>query len=131
MSRAAASAAVTGLGWRFILGAARTTVRAESLRVAAEAATAIAAAAGPAAEGRLLADLRGGQLILTVQNPSGGMLTEAEAELVGQVSTTLADLGLAPDAGVRAAESRVGAAESRVRAAPDTGRARGRRRAGV
>ncbi len=117
MSRAAASAAVTGVGWRFILGVARTTVQAESLRAAAEAAMAIAAAAGPAADGRLLADLRGGQLILTVQNPSGGLLTEAETRLVGQVSATLADLGLAPDAGVRAAESRADAVESSVGAA--------------
>ena len=106
LSRAAASAAVTGLGWRFVLGVARTTVQAGSLRQAAEAVGVIAAAAGQAADGRLRADVRGGLLILTVQNPSGGLLTEAETELVGQGSAILAGLGLKPDARVGAAEGR-------------------------
>ena len=98
LSRAAASAAVTGLGWRFVLGVARTTVQAGSLTEAAEAVGAIAAAAGQVADGRLRADVRGGLLILTVQNPSGGLLTEAETELVGGASAILAGLGLKPDA---------------------------------
>ena len=66
LSRAAASAAVTGLGWRFVLGVVRTTVQAGSLTEAAEAVGAIAAAAGQVADGRLRADVRGGLLILTV-----------------------------------------------------------------
>ena len=105
LSRAAASAAVSGLGWRFVLGVARTTVQAGSLRQAAEAVGAIAAAAGQSAEGRLQADVRGGILILTVQNPAGGLLTEAETELVRQASAILAGLGLKPDA-LCAAEGR-------------------------
>jgi 4a-hydroxytetrahydrobiopterin dehydratase len=106
LSRAAASAAVTGLGWRFVLGVAKTTVRTGSLHQAAEAVGAIAAAAGQAADGRLGADVRGGLVILTVQNPSGGLLTEAETELVEQASAILAGLGLKPDARVGAAEGR-------------------------
>ncbi len=79
--------------------------RRASLRQAAEAVGAIAAAAGQSAEGRLQADVRGGILILTVQNPSGGLLTEAETELVRQASAILAGLGLKPDA-LCAAEGR-------------------------
>jgi 4a-hydroxytetrahydrobiopterin dehydratase len=89
-----------------VLGVARTTVQAGSLSLAAEAVGAIAAAGGQAAEGRLRADVRGGLLILTVQNPSGGLPTEAEIELVGGASAILAGLGLEHDAGVGAADGR-------------------------
>jgi 4a-hydroxytetrahydrobiopterin dehydratase len=49
-------------------------------------AAAIAVQAGPDAEDRLLADIRGADLILTVRNPSGRMLTAAEADLVRRIS---------------------------------------------
>ena len=99
LSRAAASAAVAELGWRYVLGVALTSVHAGGLRQAADAAAAIAAQAGPAAEDRLLADVRGSQLILTVRNPAGGLLTEAETALAGRVTGILASLGLKPSAG--------------------------------
>src|SRR5215475_7854436 len=70
LTRTEASAAVTGLGWRYVLGVARTFVRTESLRRAAEAAAVIAAAGGQAADGRLLIDIRPDCMILTV--PFGG-----------------------------------------------------------
>jgi 4a-hydroxytetrahydrobiopterin dehydratase len=106
LSRTAASAAVTALGWRFILGVARTTVQAGGLRQAADAAAAIAAEAGQAADGRLLIDVRGGQLILTVQNPSGSSLAEADAGLVARLSSIMTGLGLKPDAVADAAGGR-------------------------
>ncbi len=99
LSRAAASAAVTELGWRYVLGVAQTSVQAGGLPQAAEAAAAIAVQAGLAADGRLLADIRGGQLILTIRNPAGGLLAAAETELAGQVSAILATLGLRPVSG--------------------------------
>jgi 4a-hydroxytetrahydrobiopterin dehydratase len=99
LSRAAASAAVTELGWRYVLGVAQVSVEAGGLRQAAEAAAAIAAQAGAAAEDRLLADIRDGQLILTVRSPAGGLLTGAETELARQISAILAALGLEPTAG--------------------------------
>ena len=98
LSRAAASTAVTGLGWRYVLGVAQTSVQAGGLRQAAEAAAAVAEQTGHAADGRLLADIRGGQLILTVRSPVGGLLTAAETELVGTVSAILTALGLEPTA---------------------------------
>ncbi len=68
LSRTAASAAVTSLGWRFVLGAAQTTVRAGSLAEAARCAAEIAAQCGESASERLLIDVRDGYLILTVRN---------------------------------------------------------------
>jgi 4a-hydroxytetrahydrobiopterin dehydratase len=97
LTRAAASEAVTGLGWRLVLGVLQTTVRASGLRETAELAAAIAAEAGPAAENRLLADLRGTRLILTVQHPSGGMPTAAETDLVRLLSQVLVARGLKPE----------------------------------
>ena len=96
LTRTEASAAVTGLGWRYVLGVARTFVRTESLRRAAEAAAVIAAAGGQAADGRLLIDIRPDCMILTV--PSAGNITAADTELVGRISEILADLGLEPAA---------------------------------
>ncbi len=106
LTRAAASDAVSGLGWRYVLGVAQTAVEAASLREAAEAAAVIAAEAGQAARGRLTADLRDGLLIISVRNPSGGLLTEAETDLVNRVSATLASIGLKPEAGTGLAAGR-------------------------
>jgi 4a-hydroxytetrahydrobiopterin dehydratase len=100
LSRAAASEAVAGHGWRLVLGRVQTTVRATGLGEAAELAAAVTAGAGPAAEARLLADVRGAQLILTVQHPSGGMPTAAETDLVRRVSQILAARGLKPEPAV-------------------------------
>ena len=86
LTRAAASEAITGLGWRLVLGVAQTTIQTGGLRAAAETAAAVAAQAGPVAEGRLLADIRDAELILTVRNPFGGMLTAAEVGLVRRIS---------------------------------------------
>ncbi|MGN6676843.1 MAG: VOC family protein [Streptosporangiaceae bacterium] len=99
LSRAAVSDAITRLGWRLVLGVAQTTVQAGGLSQAAEAAAFVAEQAGPAAEGRLLADIRGSQLILMVRNPSGSMPTPAETNLVGRIAEILAARGLKPDPG--------------------------------
>ena len=105
LSRTAASAAVTGLGWRYVLGVARTTVQAGSLTEAARAAAEIAAKCGEPASGRLLIDIRDGYLILTVQNPDGG-LADPEVEVVRQVSAIVLGLGLTMDARVRSSAGR-------------------------
>jgi 4a-hydroxytetrahydrobiopterin dehydratase len=86
LTRTAASEAITGLGWRLVLGVAQTTIQTGGLRAAAETAAAVAAEAGPGADERLLADIRGADLILTVRNPFGGMLTAAEIGLVKRIS---------------------------------------------
>jgi 4a-hydroxytetrahydrobiopterin dehydratase len=100
LTRAAVSEAVTGLGWRLVLGVAQTSVRTAGLRQAAEAAAAIAAEAGAAAEDRLLADVRGAELILMVRNPSGRTPSAAETDLVRRISEILAARGLKPHPGV-------------------------------
>jgi 4a-hydroxytetrahydrobiopterin dehydratase len=97
---------VSGLGWRYVLGVAQTTVEVGSLRAAAEAAAAIAAETGQPAARRLLADVRDHLLIISVRHPAGGLLTEAETDLVSRVSASLVRLGLKPQAGSGSAAGR-------------------------
>ncbi len=105
LSRTAASAAVTSLGWRYALGVAQETVQAGSLAEAARSAAEVAAQCGEPASGRLLIDIRDGYLIMTVRNPHGG-LAKPEVELIRQVSAIVRGLGLTMATGVRSSAGR-------------------------
>ena len=63
LSRTDASAAVTGLGWRYVLGEFRTQVLTGSLPLAADVAG--RAAAVPGAEGHLRLDIRADRVIFS------------------------------------------------------------------
>ncbi len=106
LSRAQASAAVTGLGWRYVLGIARTSVRVGALAQAAGLAARVAQACGPDADDRLLMDIRRDRLTLTVQGLVAGPLTDKEIGLVRRVSAAVADAGMSTDAEVGAAGQR-------------------------
>jgi 4a-hydroxytetrahydrobiopterin dehydratase len=97
LSRTEASAAVTDAGWRYVLGAAQTVVRTGSMADAARAAADLAERCGEAASGRLMIDIRGSCLMLTVRNPGATRLSNADVALVSQVSALLDDLGLSTD----------------------------------
>lgn len=88
MTRQRASALVTDLGWRFLLGTYRTCVPAGSLAEAGAVAAQVLSV--PGVEGHLRLDLRDDRVILTVFAPGATMVTEAEADLVRQIS----ELGL-------------------------------------
>ncbi|HEY1642168.1 MAG TPA: VOC family protein [Streptosporangiaceae bacterium] len=92
------SDAVTGHGWRLVLGVARTTVRTRSLAQAAEVAGQIAAA-GLGAGGSLAADVRADRVILTIRSPAGRRLTRRELDQVAPVTALVRELGLTPDPG--------------------------------
>jgi 4a-hydroxytetrahydrobiopterin dehydratase len=91
LTRAEISAAVTGLGWRLILGALHTSVTVSSLASAAALAGRVISAAGQ--EAGLRADLRAGQLLLTLQSP-GYWVTSREIEQARRISAVVAELGL-------------------------------------
>ena len=88
MTRQRASALVTDLGWRFLLGTYRTCVPVGSLADAGAVAAQVLSV--PGVEGRLRLDLRDDRVILTVFPPGATMVTEAEADLVRRIS----ELGL-------------------------------------
>jgi 4a-hydroxytetrahydrobiopterin dehydratase len=105
LTRAEASAAVSSLGWRYLLGVARTCVDVRSLSHAAGILARLDDEVGADGE-RLLIDVRPGFLVLTVQNLAAGALTANDADLVRRISALLAERGLRADPRVGAAAER-------------------------
>jgi 4a-hydroxytetrahydrobiopterin dehydratase len=99
MSRTVISAAVDGLGWRYILGLVRTAVPVESLAAAAKAAARVTAAAGDDADGHLWLDARPDRLIVSVQTRSVGWVTDTDLDLVRRITALLAENGLRTEPG--------------------------------
>ena len=98
LPRQEVSDAVSDLGWRYLLGAIRTCVRVGSLAQAADVAGHVAAAAGPAADECLRADLRRDRLVLTLQSLATAQVTAREIELAAAISAVVSELGLSTDA---------------------------------
>jgi 4a-hydroxytetrahydrobiopterin dehydratase len=88
LSRQEASHAVTGLGWRLVLGDFRTEVLTGSLPLAADVAA--RAAALPHAEGHLRMDVREDRVLLTLQTAAADWVTPRDVELARQI-TALAE----------------------------------------
>jgi 4a-hydroxytetrahydrobiopterin dehydratase len=99
VSRREASDAVSGLGWRYLLGGVGTRVAVASLARAAEVASHVVAVCGPAGEASLGMDLRRDQVVLTLRSREAPRVTRREIELAGRISAAVRDLGLATDAG--------------------------------
>jgi 4a-hydroxytetrahydrobiopterin dehydratase len=99
LSRPAASAAVTGLGWRLVLGELRTQVLTGSLVLAADIAA--RAAVVPGAEGHLRMDVRADRVMLALQTAAIGWVSEHDVELARKLSILVSQSGLvtAPDGG--------------------------------
>ena len=100
LRRQEASEAVTGLGWRYVLGLLRTSLPAGSLAGAADIAGRVVAACGAEADGRLWIDLRRDQLVLSLQSPAKAEVTPREVALARRISEVAGGLGLATGAGV-------------------------------
>ncbi|NUT31561.1 MAG: VOC family protein [Hamadaea sp.] len=96
LTRTAASDAVSGLGWRFALGALRTTVRVASLVQAVAVADVVTT---PSSTDHLWLDLRPDRVLLTVQAWDLGGVTAAEVALARRLSADVAALGLATEPG--------------------------------
>ena len=100
LRRQEASEAVTGLGWRYVLGLLRAGLPAGSLPEAADLAGRVVAACGTEADGRLRIDLRRDQVVLSLQSPATASVTPREVALARRISEVAGGLGLATDAGV-------------------------------
>jgi 4a-hydroxytetrahydrobiopterin dehydratase len=81
LSRPEASAAVTSLGWRLVLGELRTEVRTGSLPLAG-------------ADGHLRLDVRADRVMLALQTAAVGWVTERDVELARNISTMVDQLRL-------------------------------------
>jgi 4a-hydroxytetrahydrobiopterin dehydratase len=97
LSRTDASEAVTGLGWRYVLGEFRTEVLTGSLPLAADVAG--RAAALPGVEGHLRMDIRADRLLLSLQTVEAGWVTTRDAELARQLSAVTEEFRLTTQPG--------------------------------
>jgi len=92
LSRPEASAAVTSLGWRLVLGELRTEVLTGSLPLAADVAARAASVAG--ADGHLRLDVRADRVLLALQTAAVGWVTERDVELAQRITAAAAELRL-------------------------------------
>ena len=97
LSRTEASHAVTGLGWRYVLGDLRTEVLTGSLPLAADVAA--RAAALPHAQGHLRMDIRQDRVVLTLQTATAGWVTPRDVELAHRISAVAEEFRLTTQAG--------------------------------
>jgi 4a-hydroxytetrahydrobiopterin dehydratase len=98
LSRQEASDAVTGLGWRLVLGELRAQVLTGSLPLAAEVAG--RAAAVPGADGHLRMDVRSDRVLLSVQSFTQAWVTPHDVDLARRISDMIGgELRLATRAG--------------------------------
>ena len=99
LSRTEASHAVTGLGWRYVLGDLRTEVLTGSLPLAADVAA--RAAALPHAEGHLRMDVRQDRVVLAVQTAAIAWVTARDVELAHRISAAVSEFRLTTQPGDR------------------------------
>jgi 4a-hydroxytetrahydrobiopterin dehydratase len=100
LTRQEISDAVTDLGWRYILGVVRTSVRVGSLVQAAAVVEHVILGMPAEVDGYLQADVRVDRVILTLQSPAAPMMTRREVGLVAPISAIVADLGLRTNADI-------------------------------
>lgn len=107
LSRRDASDAVSGLGWRYLLGTLRASVVVGSMARAASVAAEAVAACGADADGHLRADLRADRVVLTLQTLDRAALTALDVDLARRISDTVRQDGLRtePETGTGAARS--------------------------
>ena len=100
LSAADISAVVSDLGWRYVLGTLRASVRLGPLSQVAQVATELIRAAGAGADECLRLDLRPGRLELTLHPPGTAGLTTRELTHARVIATTATEMGvpLEPDA---------------------------------
>ncbi|WP_433251104.1 VOC family protein [Streptosporangium sp. CA-135522] len=99
-SRQEISDAVGDTGWRYVMGALRTSVPVASLARAADVAARAAVVAGDDGDGSLWMDVRRDRVVLTLQSRAAARVTPLEIELAHRLSTAVGELGLRTDAEV-------------------------------
>ena len=95
LSRQEASDAVTGIGWRYVLGELRTQVLTGSLPLAADIAA--RAAAVPAAQGHLQIDVRADRVVFSVRTVA--WVTARDVELAHRISALAEEFRLTTQPG--------------------------------
>src|ERR671937_174180 len=98
LSHQEASDAVTGLGWRLVLGELRTRVLTGSLPLAADVAG--RAAALPGTQGHLRMDVRDDGVVFSLQTLAAGAVTSADVDLARRITAVAEEFRLTTRPGV-------------------------------
>src|SRR5580692_11382913 len=96
LSRAAASAAVADIGWRYLLDDLAVSVPVQSLAQGSAVAAAAVAAGGADADGHLRVDLRPDRVELSVQDRTAGGVTGRDTALAHRIAAAVGGLGRTP-----------------------------------
>ncbi|MDQ1708974.1 MAG: 4a-hydroxytetrahydrobiopterin dehydratase [Frankiaceae bacterium] len=94
LTRTAASAALEGTAWRYLLGTIVTSVDVHSVLQAAQVAQAVVDACAADADGHLRIDLRPSRVELSLQTAAVAGLTVTDVELARRIDAAVAALGL-------------------------------------
>jgi 4a-hydroxytetrahydrobiopterin dehydratase len=92
LTRPAISDAVSGLGWRLILGRLETAIAVASLADGGRLIAQLLERCAPMDESAIRFDLRPGAVLVTIE-PADRALAEQDLELAGAISAATADLG--------------------------------------
>jgi 4a-hydroxytetrahydrobiopterin dehydratase len=98
LSRPEASEAVSGIGWRYVLGEFRTEVLTGSLPLAADVA--VRAAAVPGADGHLRMDVRADRVVLSLQTAQIAWVSPRDVQLAHRISAVVGEFRLTTQSGV-------------------------------
>jgi 4a-hydroxytetrahydrobiopterin dehydratase len=104
LSRPEASDAITGIGWRYVLGEFRTQVLTGSLPLAADVAA--RAAAVPGADGHLRMDVRADRVVLSLQTAEIAWVTPLDVELAHRISEVVGEFRLTTQSGADSGDAR-------------------------
>ncbi|MFI5868186.1 VOC family protein [Streptomyces sp. NPDC051546] len=107
LSRQEASDAVQDHGWRFLLGALRTSVPVLSMGRAIVVAAKAVSVCGDEADRHLRVDVRPERVVLTLQTADRAAVTARDVELARRITAVAAEAGLAtePEIGTEALRS--------------------------
>ncbi|MDF6042670.1 4a-hydroxytetrahydrobiopterin dehydratase [Streptomyces sp. JH14] len=94
LSRPEASEAIDDLGWRYLLGAIRTSVPVGSLKQGVHVATNALAVCGDDADQHLRVDIRPGRVVLTLQSLEHASVTTCDVDLAHRISRAVHEAGL-------------------------------------
>ena len=100
LTRQEISETVSGWGWRAILGALVTYVRAGSLGEAADLTARLTAFLGDVSGHRFRLDLRADRVIMTIESGDTTLVNRRDIELAQRISSFMGTLGLATEPGV-------------------------------
>ncbi len=98
LTRQEASAAVTGHGWRYVLGKLCTQIRTGSVTAAADVAARIARDVDAA--GHVQIDVRDDRALVTVWSVADMAITQADVAIARRITAVVAESGLRTDAEV-------------------------------